>query len=108
MFRDLTFESPDVSGYGKFEPLTVAGVSIMADSEDDAQSWAKWRLHARIRDFATSERYAAWCEEASAPFDHYEIELPARTQIVRELWIQTTNRPEPKFWHLAAAEDWRL
>lgn len=56
MSRDLEFESPETLGYGKFEPLTVPGVAITADSEADAQLWAKWRLRARIRDYATSER----------------------------------------------------
>ena len=108
MVRDLRFESPHIPDYGEFDLITVREVPIIPATEADAQSWAKWRLHTRIQDYATSERYAAWCTEAADPFDQYEVELPTRTQIVRELWNQTTNRPEPKFWHLAAAEDWRL
>ena len=108
MSRDLEFDSPIIPGYGKFESLTVSGVSIMAESEADAQSWAEWRLQARIRDYATSKRYATWCAEAADPFDQYEIELPTRTELFDEFWNQTTKRPEPRVWHLAAAEDWRL
>lgn len=108
MFRDLTFESPDVSGYGKFDSLTVPGISIMAESEADAQSWAEWRLQARIRDYATSERYATWRKEAADPFDQYEVRLPTRTELFEEFWNRTTNRPEPRAWRLAAAEDWNL
>ena len=108
MSRDLEFDAPIIPGYGKFESLTVSGVSIMAESEADAQSWAKWRLKARIREYATTDRYANWSKEAAAPFDQYEIQLPTRTELFDEVCNGTTNRPDPEFWHLAAAEDWRL
>ena len=107
MARDLEFEAPKIPGYGKFEPLTVRGVAITADSHAGAQSWAQWRLQARIRDYATSERYATWRKEAADPFNQYEVELPTRTELFDEVWNQTTS-PEPRAWRLAAAEDWRL
>lgn len=108
MSRALEFESPSLPGYGTFESLTVAGVAITAESEHDAQSWAKWRLNARVRDYATSERYAAWCAEAAAPFSRYEVELPARADLARAFWMQVADRPDPRVWHLVAAEDWNL
>ncbi len=108
MSRDLKIESPYLPRYGTFEPLTVPNVGITAESEMDAQSWAQWRLRARIRDYATSERYADWCAEAAAPFDRYEVELPARAHLARGCWQQVTDRPEPWTWHLVAAEDWSL
>ena len=108
MSRALEFESPSLPGYGTFDPLTVAGIAITAESEDDAQSWAKWRLNARVRDYATSERYAAWCAEAAAPFDRYEIELPARNRLARASWMQVADRPDPRVWRFVAAEDWNL
>lgn len=108
MSCDLWFESPKIPDYGKFESLDVREVPITPDTEADAQSWAKWRLRTRIQDYATSERYAAWCAEAADPFDQYEIELPTRTKLFDEVCNRTTNRPDPKFWHLVAAEDWRL
>lgn len=108
MSRILEFESPDVPDYGKFEPLAVSEVPITAPSEVDAQSWAKWRLRARIRDYATSERYGAWRNEAAAPFKQYEIELPTRTELFDEVCNRTPDRRDPRFWRLAAAEDWRL
>ena len=108
MVRDLRFESPHIPDYGEFDLITVREVPITPATEADVQSWAKWRLRTRIQDYATSERYAAWRAEAADPFDQYEVELPTRTQIARELWNQTTNRPKPEVWHLAAAEDWRL
>ena len=108
MSRNLKFESPSLPGHGKFEPLTVPEVGITAESAMDARSWAEWRLRARIRDYATSERYADWRAEAAAPFDRYEIELPARTQLACGCWEKVTDRPEPWAWHLVAAEDWSL
>ena len=108
MSRDLEFQSPDLSDYGKFESLTVPGIAITAKSKTHAQSWAKWRLNARIRDYATSRRYADWCAEATGPFDRYEIELPSRAHLARQFRTQTTDRPEVRAWHLHAAEDWSL
>ena len=106
--RDLEFESPGIPGYGKFETLTVRGVPITPATESDAQSWANWRLQLRIRDYATSERYAAWRVEAAAPFDRYDIKFPTRTQLTWEFWKRTTARHNPRAWRLAAAEDWNL
>lgn len=108
MVRDLRFESPHIPDYGEFDLITVREVPIIPATEADAQSWAKWRLRTRIQDYATSERYAAWCAEAADPFDQYEIELPTRTELFDEVCNRTTNRPDPKFWHLVAAEDWKL
>lgn len=108
MVRDLRFESPTVPDYGMFDPLTVTAVPITAKSPADAQSWAKWRLRARIRDYATSERYAAWCDEAASPFDRNELALPTRKKLAQESRNLTTSRPEPRIWHLNAAEDWGL
>ena len=108
MSRDLGFESPEIPDCGEFEPVTVREVPITPATETDAQSWAKWRLRTRIQDYATAGRYAAWCAEAADPFDQYEIELPTRTELFDEVCNRTTNRPDPKFWHLVAAEDWRL
>ena len=106
--RDLRFESPKIPDYGEFDTLTVRDVPITPATEADAKSWANWRLRARIRDYATSARYAAWREEAAAPFVPYEIELPTRTELLDKLWNQTADRPEPRAWRLAAAEDWNL
>ena len=108
MCRVLKFDSPYLRDYGKFEPLTVPEVPIAAPSEADAQSWAEWRLKARIREYATTERYANWRKEAAAPFGRHELELPTRTQLALDAWKPATTRPDPRAWHLAAAEDWNL
>ena len=108
MSRTLKFESPYLPRHGTFDPLSVAGVAITAESETDAQSWAQWRLRTRVRDYATSKRYAHWRKEAAAPFDQYQIELPARPDLAHVAWMQVTDRPDPWAWRLVAAEDWNL
>ena len=108
MSKDLEFDSLMIPGYGRFESLTITGVSIMAESAADAQAWAEWRLEARIREYATTERYERWRKKAAAPFGRHEVELPTRTELLRESWKPGTTRPEPRAWHLAAAEDWNL
>ena len=107
MRRSLEFKRPSVPNYGVFDPLTVSGVPIVANSHDDAQAWSKWRLDKRIRDYASSQRYADWCREAVAPFDQYRLELPARAELAESAW-GAAGRPKPRAWHLIATEDWRL
>lgn len=108
MSRDLEFREPFVPCFEEFEPLEVRGTAIAAHSRDDAREWAAWRLSARIRDFATSERYDEWREEAAAPFTEHRPELPARAELARSEWESTTGRPAPRAWFLIAAEDWGL
>ena len=108
MSRDLEFRTPSVSRFGKFEPLVVGGIAIAARSRADACEWAAWRLSARIRDFATSERYDEWKEEAAAPFAEHRPELPARAELAMSEWGSAAGRPAPRAWFLIAAEDWGL
>lgn len=107
MRRSLEFTRPSVPDYGDFDPLTVSGVPIVANSHDDAQAWSEWRLAKRICDYASSQRYADWCREAVAPFDQYRLELPARAELAKSAW-GSAGRPKPRAWHLIATEDWRL
>lgn len=108
MSRDLEFRTPSVPGFGEFEPLEVGGIAIAARSRDDAREWAAWRLGARIRDFATSERYDEWWEEAAAPFAEHRPELPTRAELAMFEWRSAAGRPAPRAWFLIAAEDWGL
>ena len=108
MRRDLVFEKPSVPEHGSFDSLTVPGVFITAGSRDDAREWAEWRLKERIRDYATSRRYADWSKEAAAPFAEYRLELPDRATLAERTWRLATGRPGPEAWHLVAAEDWGL
>ena len=108
MSRDLEFRKPSVPGFGEFDPLKVGGIAIAARSRDDAREWSAWRLNARVRDFATSERYDEWRKEAAAPFAEHRPELPARAELAASEWRPVVGRPAPQAWHLIAAEDWRL
>ena len=108
MARDLGFAEPSVPGYGTFDSVTVSGTAIAARSGDDADRWSAWRLNARIRDFATGERYRAWWEEASAPFAEHRPECPARAALAVSEWDSSVKRPSSRAWYLVAAEDWAL
>lgn len=108
MSRDLEFAEPSVPRYGTFDSVTVYGTAIAARSGDDARRWSAWRLNARIRDFATGERYRAWWEEASAPFAEHRPEPPDRAELAESEWARSVERPSSKAWHLVAAEDWAL
>ena len=108
MFRELEFEKPSVSEYGQFDTLKVPGVAITAASRDDALEWSNWRLRQRVRDFAASERYAEWLEEASEPFAEYSLDPPARAALAKLEWDPTNGRPTSRAWYLIAAEDWGL
>ena len=108
MSRDLEFRTPSVPGFEEFDPLKVGGIAIAARSRDDARKWSAWRLKARVRDFATSERYDEWRKEAAAPFAEHRPELPARAELATSEWGSAVGRPAPRAWHLIAAEDWGL
>ena len=106
--RDLEFRRPRVPGCGEFDPLALSGTAITAHSRGDARTWSNWRLNARVRDFATAGRYAAWWEDAVAPFAEYSLELPPRAELAASEWKSVVGRPGPRAWHLVAAEDWEL
>lgn len=108
MSRELEFRKPRVPGYGEFDSLVLSGTPIAARSRDDARKWSSWRLNARVRDFATAGRYAAWRKEAMEPFAGYGLELPARAELAASEWESIIGRPGPRAWHLVAAEDWEL
>ena len=108
MSRELEFREPRVPGCGEFDPLASPETAITAGSRGDAREWSRWRLNARVRDFATARRYAAWWDEAVAPFAGHGLELPARAELAASGWKPAVGRPGPRAWHLVAAEDWEL
>ena len=62
----------------------------------------------RLKFAATSERFAEWAKEATAPFASYRISVPTRAELARDAWARRGERPSPIAWHLTAAEDWSL
>ena len=94
---------PRIPGFGEFDPLTLE-LPINAATPDDAQRWAEWRLVHGIDDYATEARYGEWSRGAAAPFEHYDVHLPERSELVRDY----ARKGETTNWHLVAAEDWRL
>ncbi len=108
LLRDLELAAPMLAGRGAFAPTTVPRVPVFPRTAEDAGSWAAWRLEARLQDYATTERFRRWCEEAKAPFDGYPLAAPRRADLAREAWADRGDRPSPVAWHLVAAEDWSL
>ncbi len=108
LLRDLAIAAPTLGDLGKFNALIIQDVPLHARTVDDAGRWAAWRLHARLRDYATSERFDAWNKEATAPFAAYRIAVSSRADLARDAWGRRGDRPSPNAWHLAAAEDWSL
>ena len=88
---------------GEFDPLTLS-LPICAATPDDAFRWAEWRLVNGIEDYATTARYAEWAQKAAAPFEHYEVRLPTRSELARD---HAAKGDFPN-WNLVAAEDWGL
>ena len=62
----------------------------------------------RLKFAATSERFAEWAKEATAPFASYRISVPTRADLASDAWARRGERPSPIAWHLTAAEDWSL
>jgi hypothetical protein len=108
LVRAVTFRRPDIASLGPFDATTVEGIALRARSAQDAARWAEWRLRARVRDYATTERFSAWTAEAVAPFSEFHPPTPTRQALADAAWRTGTDRPTPSAWHLVAAEDWRL
>ena len=108
LLRDLKINAPSIHGVGKFDAVTIQDVPLQACTANDAERWAAWRLQARLRDYATSERFAEWAKEATAPFASHWISVPTRAELARDAWTRRGERPSPIAWNLTAAEDWSL
>ncbi len=108
LIRVVAFKRPKIAALGTFDATTVEGIALRARSAHDATRWAEWRLRARVRDYATAERFRAWTAEAVAPFSEFHPPTPTRQALADAAWRVRTDRPTPSAWHLVAAEDWRL
>lgn len=106
--RELLIKRPVVSGLGEFSPVTVSQIPLRPRSAEDAARWAQARLRERVRDYATSDRYAAWSAESVAPLAEYQPAVSVRAQLAAAAWGERGERPTPYTWHLVAAEDWSL
>lgn len=108
LLRDLAISTPTLGKLGKFDTLTIQDVQLQARTASDAESWARWRLQARLHDYTTRERFEAWVKEAIEPFASYRLTFPTRVELAKDAWPRRGDRPSPLAWHLAAAEDWSL
>ena len=82
-------------------------MALRPASHEDARLWAQWRLVERINSYASSPQFAAWSEDAYAPFHNFDLSMPKRKDLAEHTWQQReTSRATT--WHLVAAEDWGL
>ena len=100
MKKTLDFE-PRILGV-RFNPLNET-VSIYPENQRDAQRWADDLLMDKVRDYLTHDRYQKITGEIKAQFPDFEVSFKDRADYVEE-----TERGSTKFWHIQAAEDWRL
>ena len=113
MKKTFRYKNPEISDYGKFDDVTIEGVPIHAETEEDAQKWAEWHLDQRITSLASRKKYDKWWAEASKPFSEYHLEPPERDARAEEIW-QSSKNPEKrkkerkKAWYMVAAVDWNL
>jgi hypothetical protein len=108
MRRELLIGRPMLPHLGAFDSVTISGVALKAAAAPDAALWAAWRLRARVGEYATSDRFAAWSCEAASPFAEFRPATPSRPVLAAEAWRARGERPTPTTWHLVAAEDWSL
>jgi len=108
LLRDLAVADPSIADLGKFDAVTIQDVPLQVRTATDAGQWAAWRLQARLRDYATTERFDQWGKEATAPFAAFRLSVPSRTVLANEAWTQRGDRPSAVVWHLVAADDWSL
>ncbi len=107
MARDLALVAPGVPDCGRFERTEVKAVPLLPASVEDAALWARWRLAASVDRYATGDRFETWREQAAAPFDEFDVQLPSRAALCEALAGDDLPRSINP-WHLRAAEDWRL
>ncbi|MOA03929.1 hypothetical protein D3C78_1234600 [compost metagenome] len=108
MQRVLRIPQPKLKGLGLFSVVDIPQVPLLAASFEDSEAWAEWRLHERIGDYATSERFAGWQRQASEPFAEFEPGLPERAELALAVPDDEAKRLTAKDWYLLAAEDWSL
>lgn len=108
MQRVLRIPQPSLHGLGRFKAVDVAQVPLLAATFEDAEAWAEWRLQERVRDYATSERFATWQQQAGEPFAEFVPHLPQRAELAQAVLDDEPERLTAKDWYLLAAEDWSL
>lgn len=108
MQRVLRIPQPKLKGLGLFSAVDIPQVPLLAASFEDAEAWAEWRLHERVGDYATCERFAGWQRQASEPFAEFEPGLPERAELALAVPDDEAKRLTAKDWYLLAAEDWSL
>jgi hypothetical protein len=104
--RDVAVQRPRIDKWGAFDDTVIRSVPVAPRTSADADAWARWRLLQAVQDTATSQRFAAWAQQAQEPFGTPVPTTPTRAELAGQL--RSTARPDPIYWRLQAAEDWSL
>jgi hypothetical protein len=110
MKRTLKINSPKISDFGSFNATEIQSVPLAASNHEESEKWAHWRLVQNVTDYATSENFEIWHQEAVKPFSEFSPRLPNRGDLAIQIrnGLSDGKRLKPEYWHLQAAEDWNL
>ncbi|MGR5135143.1 hypothetical protein [Vibrio jasicida] len=104
---NLEFPRPSVEGLQRFNAVTAKGVRLRPKTEECAQRWSEWLLLSHIENYATTEKFEKWREEAKQPFRDFDINLPSRDELANNVSAEQKKRSK-RDWHIVAAADWGL
>nr|WP_321259107.1 hypothetical protein [uncultured Pseudodesulfovibrio sp.] len=105
MRETVRINKPTISRVGQFDKIDLPDVPISPATNSDAQEWAAWQLENSIDRVMTSARYEELCSKTKATFGNFQIELPERDSLAKELW---NKQIDDRSWNLMAAADWNL
>lgn len=106
---DINKKDKTIDGYGKFSRISVDKLSLMPESEWDAEEWAKWHLKNGINYYFDEKSYLAKIRDAAGKFaefyDQSEIEsaLPDFDEFVEE--VTETEQKTANYWYARAPID---
>lgn len=107
--RDIVEKDKTINGYGKFSQINVDKLSLMPESEWDAEEWAKWHLKNGINYYFDEESYLTKRRDAAGKFadfyDQSEIEsaLPDFDEFVEE--VAEAEQNAATYWYARAPID---
>lgn len=107
--RDIIEKDKTIEGYGKFSQINVDKLSLMPESEWDAEEWTKWYLKNDVNYYFDEKSYLEKRHNAAGKFaDFYgqskiESALPDFDEFVEE--IPETEQKTATYWYARAPID---
>jgi hypothetical protein len=75
MRTDLDIPRVDLGTLGRFEPTRLIGVTLVPQTDADAQRWAEWLQWETIQDYATPDLLQDQASQVSARFPYHQPRL---------------------------------